>query len=146
MPSYAVRRVLDVPPGRLFDLVADVERYPEFVPWWVAARITGREGDAYCTDQVVRVALLRQRFSTRTVLCPPKRIDVTSADRAFRSLHIAWSFEPTPQGGCEVGLTMTIELRSRVAQEMAAALFAGAPARLVAAFEARARQADRTSG
>ena len=140
MSDTTVRRILPFRPDQLFDLVAEVERYPEFVPWWVAARITGREGDSYRTDQVVRFALLRRRFVTETHLFHPARIEVTSNDRGFRRFHIGWTFDPGPQGGCDVGLTMRLELARRPAQEVLARVMSNAPERLVAAFEARARR------
>ena len=146
MPGTTLRRVLPFRPEQLFDLVAEVERYPEFVPWWVAARITGRDGDTYATDQVVRFGPLRRRFATRTQLLHPARIVVTSEDRGFRQFQICWRFDDAPKGGCEVGLTMTVELSWRPAQEALAAAMGRAPERLVAAFEARARQIHGITG
>ena len=140
MPGTTVRRVLPFRPEQLFDLVADVERYPDFVPWWAAARVTGRDGETYCTDQVIRFGPLRRRIATETQLSYPVRIDVTSSDRVFRRFHIGWRFGAAPQGGCEVGLNMVLELSWRPAQEVLAAAMASAPERVVAAFEARARQ------
>jgi coenzyme Q-binding protein COQ10 len=140
MPGYEVHRVLPFRGTLLFDLVADVERYPEFVPWWAAARITGHEGDTYRTDQVVRFGPLHRRFVTETRLFRPKRIEVTSKDRGFRRFHIDWRFDTGPEDGCAVSLIMKIELNWRPAQEVLGAVMASAPDRLVAAFEARARQ------
>ncbi len=140
MLGITVRRGLPFRPDQLFELVADVERYPEFVPWWAAAKITGRDGDTYQTDQVVRFGPLRRRFATETRLFRPTRIEVTSNDRGFRQFHIGWRFEASPEGGCTVGLTITMELSGRLAQDVSAAVLARAPERLVATFEARAHQ------
>ena len=140
MTTRTVHRVVPFTPEQIFDLVADVERYPEFVPWWAAAHITAREDGVYYTDQIVRIALLRLRFATKTSLVRPCRIDVTSADRAFRRFHVGWTFEALAGRRCDVGLTMTFQLRSRLLQEISAAFLEGAPARLISAFESRARQ------
>ena len=144
MPAHSVHRQLSLPPQRLFDIAADVERYPEFVPWCAAARITRRDGDVYYTDQVMRLAVLRQRFATKTVLKRPSRIDVTSDDPAFRHFHIAWTFDPAPGDRCDVGLSVLFELRDPVKQRLAALLIPGMPQRLAAAFEQRARQVYRS--
>ena len=140
MPGTTLRRLMPFRPEQLFDLVADVERYPEFVPWWAAARVTARDGETYRTDQVVRFGPLRRRFATETRFSRPARIDVTSGDPIFRRFHIAWRFDPAPRSGCEVGLNMMLELSWRPGQEVLAAAMASTPERLVAAFEARARR------
>lgn len=140
MTTRTIHRVVPFTPEQIFDVVADVERYPEFVPWWAAAHIITREDAAYYTEQIVRISLLRLRFATKTSLVRPWRIDVTSADRAFRRFHVGWTFAAQTGGRCDAGLTMTFELRSRLLQEIAAAFLEDAPARLIAAFESRARQ------
>ena len=71
MPKYRVSAVLPYTREQLFDLAADVERYPDYLPWWAAARVRKRDGNVYCTDQVIRFGPLRQRFGSRTVLRRP---------------------------------------------------------------------------
>ena len=139
MSAHSVRRLLSVPPPQLFDIAADVERYPEFVPWCAAARITRKEGGVYYTDQVMRLAVLRQRFLTKTVMDRPTRIDVTSDDPVFREFHIAWTFDPAPGDRCDVSLSVRFELRDPTIQRLMALFIPGMPKRLVAAFEQRAR-------
>lgn len=147
VPIHAVNRVFSYTPEQVFDLVADVERYPEFLPWWIAARIEKSDGDVYHTDQVIGFrGLVRERFRTTTVLKRPERIDVTSDGGPFRRLHIQWSFEPAPDApdapdpGCLVGYRVDFELRSKLAQGLFAPLFGAAVRRVVGAFERRARQ------
>jgi len=99
-------------PQRMFDLVADVERYPEFLPLMREARIVHRAADGYETEQVLALGLLAYRFRTHTVLNPPHSILVTSADRGFRRFDIHWSFTPVPEGGCRIAFTLDCEIRS----------------------------------
>lgn len=138
MSSHKVLRVLPYSSEQLFDIAADVERYSEFQPWWVATRVRDRHGDVYHTDQVVGLGPIRQRFSSRTVLRRPDRIEVTSSDRPFRRFELTWAFDPVPGEGCRVSLAADVELRSRLLQN----LFGQSMARMVegiaAAFEARA--------
>jgi len=123
----------------MFDLVADVEQYPRFVPWWAAARITRRSSDSYETDQVLRFGLVQERFATRTTLERPRRIDVTSDDPSFQSFWLCWRFEPEPNGGCRIVLETEIEFRSRLKQRIFDLVLVGSPEAIVDAFEKRAR-------
>ncbi|MFQ5773629.1 MAG: type II toxin-antitoxin system RatA family toxin [Kiloniellaceae bacterium] len=140
MPSHRVERVLPYTAEQLFDLAADVERYPDFLPWWVGARVVKRDGDVYYTDQIVRFGIVRQRFSSKTALRRPERIDVTSNDRPFKDFHLTWSFDPLPDGGCRVALAIDLELRSRLFHELFAQALVQAAGRIISAFEARARR------
>ncbi len=126
-------------PEQLFDLAADVERYPEFLRWWIAARIRRREGNIYYTDQIVGLGPLRVRFGSKSVLRRPERIDVISDEPPFRHFGLTWIFEPQPPEGCRVSVIAEMDLRSRVLQRVMERLLPGAVADIVAAFEARAR-------
>ncbi len=140
LPSYTENRALCYTPEQLFDLVADVERYPEFLPWWVAARIRKRDGEVYYTDQVIGFGPIRERFPSKTVLKRPERIDVISDGGPFRHLEIQWTFEPAPRRGCLVGFHLDFELRSKLVQRLFALLLSDAARRVVATFERRARE------
>jgi coenzyme Q-binding protein COQ10 len=138
--SHKVSRVLPYEPEQVFDLVADVERYPDFLPWWVAVRVRKRDGNVYDTDQVIGFGIVRAKFSSKTVLRRPERIDVTSTDRPFRHFNLTWLFDPAPDGGCRVGLSADLEFRSKFLQELLGAAVARVPRRIVTAFETRAHQ------
>lgn len=126
-------------PDLLFDLAADVESYPEFMPWWIAARVHKREGDAYYTDQIVGLGMLRQRFRSKTVLCRPRRIDVTSSDGPIRDLHLTWLFDPLPDDACQVALTVDLELRPLPIQGLFNRGILRRVGSIMSAFETRAR-------
>ena len=140
MPLYETNRVLHYAPEQLFDLAADVERYPEFLPWWVAARVSRRGAESYETDQIIGFGPIRQRFTSRTVLHRPTRIEVISTDRPFEQFLLRWTFERLPEGGCEVALTVHMTLRSRLLQGLLDQTLARGVARIMTSFEARAHQ------
>jgi len=147
MSGHRVHCSLPYTRDQLFDLAADVERYPEFVPWWVAARIRKHEGNVYYTDQVIRFAMVRKRFRSRTALHRPDRIDVTSTDGPVRDLHLTWLFDPRPGNGCQVSLAVELELRSQLIQDLFAQTMVRAVGAILAAFEAQAhRLYDPTPG
>ena len=96
MPTHAEKRVLSYTPEQLFALVADIERYPEFLPWCLAARVKERRADLIVADLVIGFRMFRERFTSRVALDPPRRIDVTYAEGPFRRLTNRWVFEPVP--------------------------------------------------
>jgi coenzyme Q-binding protein COQ10 len=138
MPTHAEKRVLPYTPEQLFALVADVERYPEFLPWCVGARIKERRPDFIVVDMIIGFRMFRERFTTRATLDPPTHIDVTYAEGPFRRLDTHWVFERVP-GGCRIDFYVDFEFRSRLMQKVIEALFNEAVRRMVGAFEKRAR-------
>jgi coenzyme Q-binding protein COQ10 len=140
MSAHEARCLLPYAQDQLFDLAADVERYPDFVPWWVAARVRKREGQVYYTDQVIRFAMVRKRFGSKTRLRRPERIDVTSSDGVVRNLHLTWLFEPRPGNACQVSLAVELELGSRLVEDLFARAMIHAVEPIMAAFEGQAHR------
>jgi coenzyme Q-binding protein COQ10 len=139
MTVYAESRILIAPRDRIFDLVADVESYPEFLPLWRDARIYQRSGNVYRTEQAVGLGRLEERFHTTTVLSRPWRIEVTSEDPLFREFYIHWDFANIGLG-CRISVAMQWWLASRMLQEAIDRLLPSAARSIVAAFERRARE------
>lgn len=139
MPTHAERRRLPYRPEQLFDLVADVERYPEFLPWCVGSRITRREGDVIWGDLMVGFKVFRETFTSKVTLNRPDRIDVSYVDGPFRYLNNHWLFIPE-DGGRETTIDFYVdfEFRSRFLQRVATTVFNEAVRRMVQAFETRA--------
>jgi coenzyme Q-binding protein COQ10 len=141
MPTHAEKRVLPHASEQLFDLVADIERYPEFLPWCVGARIRERSGNKIVADLLIGFKMIRERFTSRVLLDRPGlRIDVTYTDGPFRYLNNHWIFEPMPDGTCRIDFFIDFEFRSHVLQKIMGVLFNEAVRRMVSAFEARAQQ------
>lgn len=138
MPSYAEQRLLPYTPEQLFALVADIERYPEFLPWCIGARIRERQPQLIVADLIIGFKMFRERFTSRVALDPPHRIDVTYAEGPFRYLNNHWIFEKAPQG-CRIDFFVNFEFKSRLMQKVIEVLFGEAVRRMVGAFEKRAR-------
>ncbi len=111
MFKHTERRNLPYTPRQMFDLVADVEQYPEFIDWFVSARIRRRDGNIQYVEQVVRYAGLRVAFASRTVLDPPRHITVTSFDFPFRSFEQHWRFTLCGESGTSVQYDVAFEMR-----------------------------------
>jgi len=145
MPTHAEQRVLPYTPRQLFDLVADVERYPEFLPWCAAARITKREGKVFYADLVVGFHVARETFTSKVTLSAPGdlpnascRVDVTYLNGPFRYLNNHWIFEPAGDGSCRIDFFIDFAFRSAFLQRIMGAVFNEAVRRMVSAFETRA--------
>ncbi len=138
MPTHAEERRLPFSQQQLFELVADVERYPEFLPWCTACRVTKREGQLIEADLLVGFRMVRERFTSRVTLSAPDRIDVAYLDGPFRYLNNHWIFKPT-EDGCVIDFYIDFEFRSRILQRLIGPLFNEAVRRMVSAFDSRAR-------
>jgi coenzyme Q-binding protein COQ10 len=144
MPSHSETRTLPYSADQMYDLVADVARYPEFLPWTAAARINSRkqEGDheVMLADLVVSFKVFRERFGSRVTLWPEKkRIDTEYIEGPFKHLHSRWEFRDV-DAGSEVHFEVDFEFRNVILQKAAGLFFFDAMQRIVRAFEARAHQ------
>ncbi len=140
MATHAEKRVLPYSPEQLFNLVADIENYPEFLPWCRAARITRREGDVLHADLVIGFKVFRERFTSKVTLRKPDAVDVQYVKGPMRYLNNHWRFIAQPGGGCLIDFYIDFEFRSTIVQRVIGVLFNEAARRMVSAFEARARQ------
>ena len=139
MPTHAEQRHLPYTQDQLFKLVAEVDRYPEFLPWCSAARVTRREGEVFWADLVVRFKMFKERFTSKVTLHPNEQVDVVYIEGPFRYLNNHWKFIPQPDGSCVIDFYVDFEFRSKILQKMIGLLFNEAVSRMVNAFEARAR-------
>jgi coenzyme Q-binding protein COQ10 len=140
---HAETRVLPYSAQQMYDLVADVARYPEFLPWTAAARVRSVEdrGDhqEMLADLVISFKLFRERFGSRVRLWPErKRIETEYIEGPFRHMESVWQFRDLPSGACEVSFSTEFEFRNRILQHAAGVFFHQAMMQIVRAFERRA--------
>ncbi len=144
MPAHQETRVLPYSAQQMYDLVADVANYPEFLPWTAAARIRSVEdkGDysEMLADLVVSFKVFRERFGSQVLLWPEqKKIDTSYLDGPFKHLESTWQFMDV-DGGCEVNFEVDFEFKNRILQGAAGMFFNEAMHRIVRAFEERAKE------
>ncbi len=143
MPTHSEKRILPYRPEQMYGLVADVERYPEFLPWNSAARIKSRrdigEGrEEVLADLVVSFKVFRERFGSRLVLDPGRyRIDTEYLDGPFKFMRSHWHIKDHAEG-CEVDFFVDFEFRNVVLQKLIGVVFDQAMRRIVRAFDDRA--------
>ena len=139
MPTHHETRFLPQTAEQLFNLVSDVDDYPNFLPWCVALRVTSRNDNEIRADMVVGFKMLREKFTSRVTLTPKERIDVEYLDGPFRYLENRWLFIDK-DGGCEIDFFIDFEFRSRLLRKIMEPLFHEAVRRMVRAFEKRATE------
>ena len=138
MPQHTEKRFLPYSAEQLFDLVADIERYPEFLPWCVGARILRRDGDVLKADVIVGFKMLRETFTSKVTLNRASDIQVEYQKGPFKHLDNKWNFVAM-DGGCEIDFFIDFEFRSRLLRNIMGPLFGEAVRRMVDAFEKRAK-------
>lgn len=125
-------------PEQMFDLVADVGRYEEFLPWVVATRIRANSETEMVADMVVGFKSLRETFTSKVNKRRAEHICVDYVDGPLKFLHNEWHFQPDGQGGCEVDFCVDFAFRNRVFEALAGQVFDKALRKMTGAFEARA--------
>lgn len=143
MPSFETTRTVSHSPAQMFALVADIERYPEFLPMCETLSIRSRrERDGVTllvADMTVGYKAIRETFTSQVVLKPAdNRIDVKYIDGPFKYLVNTWRFETAPGGGTEIGFFIDYEFKSRVLGALMGAMFDRAFRMFAEAFEKRA--------
>lgn len=123
---------------QMFDLVADVRRYPEFLPWVVATRIKSDSEHEMIADMLVGFNALREKFTSRVKKNRPTTIVVDYLDGPLRRLENDWTFTPDENGGCVVDFTVDFTFRNAIFEKLAGQYLDRAFRKMVSAFETRA--------
>lgn len=143
MPTHSETRHVAYSATQMYDLVADVAKYPEFLPWTAAARIRSQteQGDhiVMLADLVISFKVFRETFGSRVTLWPDEqRIDTEYLDGPFKHMISNWAFSDTDGGGSDIKFHVDFEFRNRILQTTATIFFNDAMQRVVRAFERRA--------
>ena len=138
MPRHSETRYLPYTPEQLFDMVADVATYDEFLPWVVAVRVRSSSERETVADLVVGFNAFKERFTSRVRKERPNHICVDYVEGPLKYLHNEWKFEPAPGGGTNLGFAVDFGFKSRLFETLAGAMFDRALRRMINAFEQRA--------
>ena len=142
MTSHAETKYLPYTAKEMFDLVADISSYPEFLPWCAAARVRKEIQKGVIkqieADLVISFKVFREKFGSRVLLDASKfTIETEYLDGPFRHMHSVWSFNNSEQG-CEVNFNVDFEFKNAMLQSIIGVVFNDAMQRIVRAFERRA--------
>lgn len=141
MTTHAEKRNLPYTPEQLYALVADVARYPEFLPWCIASRITKHEGDTvFYADLVIGYKLVREKFGSKVSLSEPHHIHVEYLSGPMKYLSNHWKFIREDDGSCTLDFFVDFEFKNRILQNLIGVFFNEVVQRMVGAFETRAKE------
>lgn len=140
MPVINQQRHLQWSAEQMYDLVADVKRYPEFLPWVVATRIRSDSDAEMVADMMVGFSALREKFTSRVHKERPRRIAVEYVDGPLKRLSNTWTFAPHEDGGCVIDFHVDFTFRSAIFEKLAGQYLDRAFRKMVAAFETRAEK------
>jgi len=138
LPKHSETRALPYSPEQMFDLVADVGRYAEFLPWIVGVRVRSNGETEMVADLLVGFKALREKFTSRVVKERPNHIHVDYVDGPLAYLRNEWLFRSDGKGGCIVDFTVDFAFKSRIFEALAGQMFDRALRKMIGAFEDRA--------
>ena len=144
MTAHSETRTVPYTADLMFEVVADVQRYPEFLPWCVALRVLSREQvknrEVLTAEMAVGYGALREKYTSRVILDRnAKTIDVAQTSGPFKQLENHWRFTSVAEG-CRVDFALAFEFRNRVLNAVAGAAFGKVYVKMADAFEARAKE------
>ena len=143
MTTHSESRVMPYSADQMYNLIANIEDYPNFLPWCAAVRKRTTTTDGDCetvdADMIVSFKVFREKFGSRVVLNPSeKKIDVSYLDGPFKYLVNNWTFTPVSDTSCKVDFFVDFEFKSRTLQALIGVVFHQAMQQVVRAFEKRA--------
>ena len=138
MPKHSENRFVPYTPEQMFALVADVERYPQFLPWCIATRIKARDGGTFTADLIAAFGAFREQFTSRVRLDRAGvEITVEYLDGPFQHLTNRWHFEAV-DGGCMVHFDIDFAFKSKTLEALISGVFTRAVVKMASSFDARA--------
>ena len=140
MPRHTETRHMPYTPEQMFDLVADVKRYQEFLPWIAATRVRSDSETLMIADLVVGFRAIKETFTSRVTKERPGSLAVDYIEGPLKYLHNSWKFEPDGKGGTEIHFCVDFAFKSRLFESLAGQMFDRALRRMIGAFEARAHE------
>jgi coenzyme Q-binding protein COQ10 len=140
MPRHTETRNLPYSPDQMFDLVADVKRYQEFLPWVAATRVRSNSETEMVADLVVGFKSLKETFTSRVVKHRPDKIVIDYVEGPLKFLHNSWEFRPDGKGGTDIDFCVDFAFKSRIFETLAGQMFDRALRRMIGAFETRAHE------
>ncbi len=139
MPRHAETKILPYKSEQMFDLVADVAKYPQFLPWLLGARIRSQSSTDMVADLVIGFKIFRENITSKVTLDRPGHIHVDYISGPLKYLNNEWHFS-SAEGGCKVDFLVDFQFQSRMFETLVGGLFTEAVRRMVSAFEKRAVQ------
>ncbi|WP_135077894.1 type II toxin-antitoxin system RatA family toxin [Terasakiella sp. SH-1] len=138
MPTHAEIKKSPFSAAEMYNLVADVAKYPDFLPWCVATRVRSLEGNHMVADMVIGFKMIREKYTSEVTLDQDKEVQIVYKNGPFKYLNSHWKFDEDENGGCTIDFFVDFEFRSAILQKAMGAVFNEAVKLMINAFEKRA--------
>ncbi len=125
---------------QMYDLVVDMDRYPEFIPWLAKSRKYDQRGNEFMSEMTFTFKGIRETFRTRDTVVPGEKIKISNVSGPFKRLESEWSFSDLPAGGSLVEFFIDFSFKNRLLEMAFGPVFGEASKRMVEAFRTRADQ------
>ena len=140
MPTHSETRILPYSSEQMFDLVMDIGKYPEFLPWCIGARINEQGKNNLDADVLIGYKMFRERFSSRVHFTTPTQIEVEYLKGPMRHLHNKWAFKDLKESQCQVDFYVDFSLKTKLLESFVDQFFQKALMKMINAFEGRAME------
>lgn len=141
MPTHAEKRIVPHSPEQMFDLILDIEKYPEFLPWCSHAHVRSHDKDHLIGDLTIGYKMMSDTYRSKVWFNRPNRIDIEYVDGPFKHLKNHWQFRPLKKGkSCEIDFFIDFEFKSSLFQHLMEYVFNEAVGVMIDAFEKRAKE------
>ncbi|MBF0193142.1 MAG: type II toxin-antitoxin system RatA family toxin [Magnetococcales bacterium] len=131
--------------SQMYDLVVDMDRYPEFIPWLAKARKYDEKDNKFMSEMTISFKGMRETFKTLDTVVPGKKITISNISGPFKHLESEWSFIDSPNGGCTIDFFIDFRFKSRLIEMALGPVFGEASKRMVDAFRKRADDIYKTN-
>jgi coenzyme Q-binding protein COQ10 len=138
--KYSIKQKLNYSNKQMFDLISDVEKYPEFLPWCKSTNIYNKSNDIFYSDMEIGFKLIKETFTSKVTLAELNKVSSEAVSGPFKKMNNIWEIEYITDKECELNLTIEFEFKSFILQNIIGKLFEKASKKMITAFEERAKQ------
>ena len=139
MTYYEVERDLEYSDKKIFDLICDIEKYPDFLPWCKNSSIYNKQDNEFYSDITVGFNLVNETFTSKVIVDYPQSVISTATNGPFQTMINKWSIEPLGNNKCHVSLKIEYEFKSIILKKLIGKFFDKATEKMITAFEKRAK-------
>ena len=140
MVKYSIKKKLNYSNKQMFDLISDVEKYPDFLPWCKNTTIFNKSNDIFYSDMEIGFKLIKENFTSKVTLVKSEKVFSEAVSGPFKIMNNIWEIGYIADNKCEINLTIEFEFKSFILQNIIGKLFEKASKKMITAFEERANE------
>jgi coenzyme Q-binding protein COQ10 len=138
MVKYSVKKKLNYSNKQMFDLISDVSKYPEFLPWCISTSIYNKSNDIFYSDMEIGFKFIKETFTSKVTLLELNKVCSEAVSGPFKKMNNIWEINHISDQECDIHLSIEFEFKSFILQNIIGKLFENATKKMITAFESRA--------